>query len=76
MGRQSFKQNIMWFDLFGENIGFNIGGKSKHKSFIGVLVSLAILLTVTAFTIKQFNTMIYYEDTRHTRDLKIGVFPE
>ena len=76
MGRRNLKQNLLWFDLFGENISFNIRGNSKHKSLVGMVVSLAILLTVTAFTIKQFNTMLYYEDTRHTRDLKIGALPE
>ena len=67
MGKNQKKtiRSPLLFDFFGESIGFNIKGQSKHKSFIGMLISIGIFCTVTAFAVKKFLVMKSYEDTHH-----------
>ena len=41
-------------DFFGEDVGFTINGQRTHKSAVGFLLSLGIMLTVLAFGLKKF----------------------
>ena len=59
------KETLLFFDIFGEYVNFNIEGKTSHKSILGLLVSFAILSLVTAFGIKKYSVMVHYEDTKH-----------
>ena len=59
------KETLLFFDIFGEYVNFNIEGKTSHKSILGLLVSFAILSLVTAFGIKKYSVMVHYQDTKH-----------
>jgi len=52
-------------DIFGESIGFEIGGGRTHKTLLGAAVSLAIIVLTASYTLTQFNTMKDYLGTRH-----------
>ena len=63
--RSKTRKSLPLLDYFGEQVSFNIQGKGDHKSFLGMLFSLAILATVGSFGVKKFMVMIYYGDTYH-----------
>ena len=67
MGRaaKTNRQSLLFIDFFGEQIGFNIEGNGKHKSVIGMIVTLVILSTVGAIGVQKFLVMKDYGDTRH-----------
>ena len=59
------RRSLPLLDYFGEQVSFNIQGRGDHKSFLGMLFSLAILATVGSFGVKKFLVMKDYEDTKH-----------
>ena len=73
MNSKQLKKGLLSLDIFGEGIGFNINGEATHKSYVGLFFSIIIFTTMTAFGIKQFDTMINYEDTRHSYQLRENV---
>ena len=51
--------------MFGESIGFTIGGKAQHKTCFGAILSSLIYLLVFFYSSRRFNVMVDYGDTKH-----------
>ena len=65
-------EKLLFLDLFGEEIGFNIRGKASKKSIPGFVISIAIFSLVCAFGIKRLKVMNNYGDTIHQITLNEG----
>ena len=63
-------------DLYGESIGFEIGGESSFTSYLGAFVTLIILVITFSYAIQCFETMRFYQDTTHLSSLDISINAE
>ena len=52
-------------DLFGEGLGFTIGGSSTHKSYLGAFLTLCIIVVTLSYAIDRAQTMMAFGDTVH-----------
>ena len=51
-------------DMFGEGVGFNIGGgKSTHQTYFGSILTLVVLVITGTYTFKRYTVMSGYQDT-------------
>ena len=62
---QKLGKKLLYFELFGEQVSFNIDGQKSHRSVIGLIMSLIIFIVVCNFGRKKFDVMIKKEDTRY-----------
>ena len=51
-------------DLFGTSPAFSIDGHSSYGSLCGAAVSVVIFATVFAFSLRKYEVMTNFEDTR------------
>ena len=56
---------IKSFDLFGEGVGFEIEGRATNTSYLGSLISLAIIVITFSYAASRFTVMSDYADTSH-----------
>ena len=51
-------------DIFGEGVGFNIGGDSStHQTFFGSLLTLVIIAITATYAFKRYKILSNYGDT-------------
>ena len=61
---QQLGDKIKKLDSFGEGVVFNIGdGKTAHKSYLGSLLTLIIIVITANYGFKRFTIMMEYEET-------------
>lgn len=45
-------------DIFGESVGFNIGGgKSTHQTYFGSLLTLAVIIITSTYAFQRYTIM-------------------
>ena len=66
----NFRRGLSFFDIFGEEIKFNIECQESHGSVFGLLMTLMIFMTISAFGMKKFQVMIEHGDTNHQTIIK------
>ena len=64
------------FDIYGEAIVFEIRGQSNFTTYIGALISLAILVVTISYAYMRFGAMRDYQDTSHLQILEPTVNAE
>ena len=63
-GVEKLGNRIKSVDIFGESVGFNIGGEtSTHKTYFGSLLTLVIIAITVTYAFKRYNVMSDYGDT-------------
>ena len=61
---QELGDKILFLDSFGEGVKFNIGdGKTTHKSYLGSLLTLIVIVITATYGFKRYKDMSNYEDT-------------
>ena len=50
--------------MLGQDIKFNIKGKESHPSFLGLLLSVAVIITTSVYAYFQFMDMKDYNNTQ------------
>ena len=53
------------FDQWGEGVGFQIKGEGTYNSYTGAFLTLVIIVITLSYAIKQYGTMVDYEDTKY-----------
>ena len=53
------------FDFFGEGISFEIEGESTHRTCLGALCSIAIIIVTLSYAASRFDVMLNYGDSVH-----------
>ena len=56
-------EKIKAFDIFGEEIKFNIKGMSSSKSYVGTLLTLIVFTVTVAYTYQRGRIMMERNDT-------------
>ena len=67
---QRLKRTLLKLDIFGEPVGFSVDGDGSHKSYLGLLLSLCVIGTISPYSISKFNTLVEFGDTRVSDDLE------
>ena len=66
-GKQSASEKISStfksLDLFGEGIGFTVGGNGTHRTCFGACLSLIAIVVTISYAQDRFKTMLAYGDT-------------
>ena len=63
-GVRKLGNKIKSADIFGEGVGFNIGGgSSTHQTYFGSLLTLVVLVITGTYTFKKYTVMSGYQDT-------------
>ena len=57
---------LMKLDLFGEEVGFSIDGAKAYPSCFGCLISLIVILFTSCYAYRQYENMLYFQDTFHS----------
>lgn len=53
------------FDIFGEGVSFEYDGKSTHRSYLGSLLSIGIIVITISYAVRRFLVMQDRADTVH-----------
>ena len=64
-GCKSLTNYIKIADIFGSGIGFHIEGQSTHRSLLGALLTLSMLLLLLPYTLKRYRDMVTYSDVNY-----------
>ena len=56
---------LMRIDLFAERVQFKIDGESSYGSVCGLIMSIGIIVMVTAFGTHKLSSILNYSDTKH-----------
>ena len=67
--RNNFLQVFLKTDLFGEKAEISVDGSSTYPSFMGALISLAIIGLTLSYGSKKFAVMISYDDTNNEENI-------
>ena len=49
--------------MFGDSVSFEVDGNGTYNTFIGTIVSIAILFLVIPYGLRKYNIMIQFNDT-------------
>ena len=55
-----FLKKSLQYDIYGAEVKFNIGGKPKINSYLGVFGTFLTFLVVLIYFVKQFQILIYH----------------
>ena len=50
-------------DLFGEGVSLEVDGQATHKTWVGALFSLVIIVVTISYAVTRFEVMRKYGDT-------------
>ena len=64
---QKLGNKVKMVDIFGEGISFNLGrNQTKYKTYLGSILTLAVIVITSTYAFKRYSVMIEYGDTVNT----------
>ena len=64
-------KRIKSIDIFGEGVGFNIGGEdTQFQTYLGSFLTLAVMVITFTYAFKRYSILREYGDTVHQSSLE------